>query len=325
MMLSDLIGLLIILVLAQVSTNLTLIMLGESTLLAWLNQTLLGVYSIAVISYFIMRGSAKGTIERAEDIDKRLVGKTTVKTIHAGAHLLALTAIIVRLLSILMPEEDFAATNSLYEGMYIIAVAATVTRLLAASLPRLPMGRLIREEHRFEIAQYSQSIAFIAALWGTIGVAISFLTGAIFYTSGEASKSPIVMNKVMMVIFSLTLWIDFLVINMKFGDKGVMWRDKVLQLLYPLTSLGGFFFAAMAGSFGDSFTRIGGFAEPTYQLFHIQKSELWVIPAADEFSKAIVNSSPSYLASMAKMPLIIGVVNLTILVLVLAYVASEEK
>ncbi len=54
-------GLMIILLMAQGSANLLLIMLGDATLLAWLNQIFLGLNGIAVTSYLIAkRGTRQG-------------------------------------------------------------------------------------------------------------------------------------------------------------------------------------------------------------------------------------------------------------------------
>ncbi len=245
-----------------------------------------------------------------------------INPVFKGLYVLFFTAIFVRILSLLAPDVAFAMTNTLIEGMYLLAFTTITVRLLVVSAPRLPIvGKMVRENAVDKTAQQLHGIAFIAALWGTAGVMVSFLTGAVFFLPGESLRSPIVMNKVMVVLFAATLWMDFLVLHTK-GEAKPLRNDKLLPVVSHLTAFGGLFLTVVASSLGGSLTGIGLVMEPVYALLHSQKSELWLLPTLGELSTQLVNSPLHYLITGVTLHLLIGLVNFSILILVLVYLVA---
>lgn len=64
MMANNLAGFLIISFALLVSTNIIMAMQGEALLLAWLNQILIGIIFIAVVSYVVVRLGTRKTVSK---------------------------------------------------------------------------------------------------------------------------------------------------------------------------------------------------------------------------------------------------------------------
>jgi len=213
-------------------------------------------------------------------------------------------------------------TVSMHEGMLTLALIAVVVRFLAVIVPKIPfVGWLFSDEFVAKAARYSETVAFIAALGGAIGIIASATTGTILFTPGGILSSVTVQNKVMMVIYSFTFWVVFLTIRLRFGDNKI-WTNKVLTLFYPATALMGFLTTMFAGSIGGTLAGKETILEPFYQLFGIHKNQPWILPPITEFSKMVVNSPLKDLLNVSSILQIVIILNVVIIALVLIYVAA---
>lgn len=216
-------------------------------------------------------------------------------------------------------------TVSMHEGMLTLAVIAVIVRFLVNIVPKLPVvGWFFSDEFLQKTARISETVAFIAALGGTIGTVASAASGTILFTPGGILQSTIVQNKVMIVIFAFTFWVDFLAIRLKFGDEKI-WSNRVLQFFYPLIALIGFTFVTVGGSIGGTLAGKESVIEFVFALLGIHKTDPWIVPPITEFSKMVVNSPLSSLVNVSSMLQIVIVVNIIIVALVLVYIGMGAR
>jgi len=211
-------------------------------------------------------------------------------------------------------------TVSMHEGMLTLAVIAVIVRFLVNIVPKLPVvGWFFSDEFLQKIARISENVAFVAALGGTIGTAASAVTGTVLFTPSGILQSTIVQNKVMIVVFAFTFWVDFLVLRFKFGDEKI-WSNRVLQFFYPLTALIGFALVTVGGSVGGTLAGKESVIEFVFAYLGIHKTDPWILPPITELSKMVVNSPLQSLVNISSMLQIVIVVNVIIVALILIYI-----
>lgn len=216
-------------------------------------------------------------------------------------------------------------TVSMHEGMLTLAFIAVVVRFLVSILPKLPViGWFFSDEFIAKVSRYSEVTAFIAALGGSFGIVAASITGTILYTPGAILKSPLVMNKVMLTIFSFVFWVDFLVIRFKFGEEGI-WKNSVLKVFYTACALLGFAFTTVAGSLGGTLAGKESILEPLYQSLGVKTTELWLLEPIVYFSKILVNSPLQHLYSASFILQTVIILNAIILVLLLLYILASSR
>jgi len=216
-------------------------------------------------------------------------------------------------------------TVSMHEGMLLLAFIAVAVRFLVAIVPKLPVvGWFFTEEFLNKTARISETVAFVAALGGTIGIIASATTGTIMSSTEGNLLSTIVLNKVMLSIFAFVFWADFLVIRLRFGDQKI-WSNRVLQFFYPLTALIGFTLVTVAGSVGGTLAGKESIIDFVFNYLGVHKTDPWILPPITEFSKMIVNSPLQYLVNVSAMLQIVIVVNVIIAALVLIYIGMGSR
>lgn len=216
-------------------------------------------------------------------------------------------------------------TVSTHEGMLLLAFIAVAVRFLVNIVPRLPVvGWFFSDEFIQKTARISEVVAFVAALGGTIGIVASAITGTILSTPGGIAQSVITQNKVMLSMFALAFWADFLAVRLRFGDEKI-WGNRTLQYFYPLLGLVGFMLVTVSGSLGGTLAGKESIIDFAFVLLGIHKSESWILPPITEFSKAVVNSPLQYLVNVSSMLQIVVIVNFIIAALVLIYISAGVR
>lgn len=218
-----------------------------------------------------------------------------------------------------------SVTITMHEGMLLLAVIAVVVRFLVNILPKIPVaGWFFSEEFLQKTARISETVAFVAALGGTLGIVVSAITGTILSTPEGIVESTIVSNKVMVSIFALVFWTDFLVIRLSMGEQRI-WTNRILQFFYPLLGVIGFTFVTVAGSIGGTLAGKESIIDFGFQLLGIHKNEPWIFPPITEFSRMVVNSPLQYLVNVQSMLQIIIALNVIIVALVLIYISVGSR
>lgn len=175
-----------------------------------------------------------------------------------------------------------AVTIELHGGMLTLATACILI-IIAATLYKKAFGKKTnRFNHFFERAsQYAEPTAYLAAIGGVIGLILSFISGyylsvGTYNTPAEAlTNSPITMNKIMVSMVALEIWLAFIVIRSKFGEK--LWENKRLAVTYMLIGLVGFAFTILSGSMGGHMTGKGSILDPILEFTGVSYNNPWVV------------------------------------------------
>jgi len=216
-------------------------------------------------------------------------------------------------------------TISMHEGMLLLALIAVIVRFLINIAPKIPVvGWFFSEEFIEKTAKVSETVAFVAALGGTIGIVASAVTGTILSTPGGILQSTMLQNKVMVSLLALVFWVDFLVIRLKLGDQKI-WSNRILQFFYPLVALIGFTFVTIGGSLGGTLAGKESVIDFVFALFGVHKSDPWILPPISEFSKMVASSPLKELGNVPSILQIVIIVNVLIIALVILYFATEAR
>jgi len=213
----------------------------------------------------------------------------------------------------------------MHEGMLLLAVIAVVVRFLVNVMPKVPVvGWFFSNESLAKAARVSETVAFVAALGGTIGIVASAVTGTILSTPEGIAGSTIVSNKVMVSIFALVFWIDFLVVRFNVGEEEI-WSNRVLQFFYPLLAVIGFGCVTVAGSLGGTLAGKESVIDFAFSILSIHKNDPWTLAPITELSRMVVDSPLQYLVNIQSMLQIVVVINIVIVVLVLIYISIGNR
>jgi len=216
-------------------------------------------------------------------------------------------------------------TISMHEGMLLLAVIAVVVRFLVNIVPKLPIaGWFFSSEFLQKTARISETVALIAALGGTIGIVASAVTGTILSTPAGIVGSTLVSNKVMVSMFALVFWVDFLAVRLSAGEERI-WANRVLQFFYPLLAVIGFGFVTVAGSLGGTLAGKESIIDFAFSILGVHKSDPWIFPPIAEFSRMVVDSPLQSLVSIQSMLQIVIAINLIIAALVLVYISIGTR
>jgi hypothetical protein len=175
-----------------------------------------------------------------------------------------------------------AVTIELHGGMLALAAFCLLTILFGAFYKRT-IGRKTKRLHGFlqKAAEYAEPTAYIAAIGGIIGLILSSISGYLITTgtfnspSEALVNSPIMMNKIMVSVIALEMWIAFVIIRSWYG-KG-LWNVRSLALSYIIIGLTAFTFTMVAGSMGGHMTGKGSILDPLLELIGISYTQPWVI------------------------------------------------
>jgi hypothetical protein len=175
-----------------------------------------------------------------------------------------------------------AVTVELHSGMLALAAFCIVLMLFAAFYKRTFKNRGKKFGGFLKKASvYAEPTAYLAAIGGVIGMILSSITGylivaGMYNTPSEALiNSPPTMNKIMVSMIALELWIAFVVVRSWYGKR--MWNIKSLAATYLFIGVIAFGFTMIAGSMGGHMTGKGSILDPMLQFLGISYNNTWVV------------------------------------------------
>jgi hypothetical protein len=186
-------------------------------------------------------------------------------------------------------------TIELHGGMLALA-AFCIIMIIWNAVWKRTLGKKTKRFSRFfaKAAEYAEPTAYLAAAGGIIGLVLSSITGYLIvagsYNSASEAliNSPITMNKIMVSIIALELWIVFVAVRSWYGPK--LWKAKPLARAYMMIGLSAFGFTMIAGSMGGHMTGKGSILDPMLHYFGITYNDPWVLgQEAAYFILVIVN------------------------------------
>lgn len=111
--------------------------------------------------------------------------------------------------------------------------------------------------------KYVEAGSVLGTLSGTFLLAISTYLVLDFLIQFHALvNSPLIMNKVMMLIFALEFWVIFLVVRIIYGRE--VWNRGALSIVCVAIGLAGFFSTVETGSLGTHLFGQGSVLDPLY-------------------------------------------------------------
>lgn len=216
-------------------------------------------------------------------------------------------------------------TVSMHEGMLTLATIAVVIRALCVVVRRIPVvSWFFSEEFLDKVSRYMEATATLAALGGTVGIVASAVTGTSLFTPRYTTifDTPIVLNKIMWMIFALELWIIFLVLRVRFG-KGLL-KNRFLGGLYVASAVVGFLFVMLAGSLGGELAGKGTILEPFYEMVGFNPNEPLLLPPIVYVTQSFMEGSFQIAYNPSLILVLAVVMNVAIIGLLLLYIAVSS-
>jgi hypothetical protein len=118
-----------------------------------------------------------------------------------------------------------------------------------------------------KIFRYAEPTAYLAGIFGIIGLITSSIVGMYTWPLELLTTSALPLNKIMFSIFATELWIFFVVLRSKYGEK--LWENSSMAVVYTCLGLVGFIFIVISGSLGAYMTGKISVIDPIYALFGI--------------------------------------------------------
>jgi len=198
-----------------------------------------------------------------------------------------------------------AISAAQHEGMLTLAVACIVLRIL--------LGK--RNE---KIRKATEATALLASIGGTIGIFLSAITGSLLRPSGVLFNSSILLNKIMYTMFAAELWLLFLFVQFKYGDR--LWTQKKLLILALSLALLGYSMVVPVGSIGGDLTGKETILVPVYELLNTNPETLWVASPFFTLAEALRGKPFSLTPNTALMLQLAIIVNVAAITVSIAYV-----
>lgn len=118
-----------------------------------------------------------------------------------------------------------------------------------------------------KLYSYTEPTAYLAGIGGVIFLIISSIVGTFTWPIELLTTSALSLNKIMFSIFATELWILFVFLRSKYGEK--LWKNNSMATLYTCLGLLGFFFIVLTGSLGAHMSGKASIIDPIYALFGI--------------------------------------------------------
>lgn len=115
--------------------------------------------------------------------------------------------------------------------------------------------------------RYTEPTAYLAGIGGVIGLITSSIVGTYTWPIELLTTSALSLNKIMFSIFATELWILFVFLRSKYGEK--LWKNNSMAALYCCLGLLGFLFIVLTGSLGAHMSGKASIIDPIYALFGI--------------------------------------------------------
>ena len=127
-----------------------------------------------------------------------------------------------------------------------------------------------------KLSRYTDPTAYIAGIFGIIGLIISAIVGAYVWPIELLTSSAmgtLGWTKVMFSIFATELWIIFVFLRTKYGEN--LWKNSTMTIINSSVGIIGFIFMVIVGSLGAhmsdiaNMTEKGSVIDPIFELFGI--------------------------------------------------------
>jgi hypothetical protein len=217
-------------------------------------------------------------------------------------------------------------TVAMHEGMLTLAVIAVIIRTLCVIVPKIPIIELFfSEKFLAKVSHYTEATATLAAVGGTVGIVLSAITGSSMFSPRYSTMftTPIILNKIMWMIFALEFWIVFLALKIRFGED--LWNNRYIGGLYVASSVIGFMFVMLAGSLGGELAGKGTILEPFYQMIGFNPNEPFLLPPIVFLTQSIIESPLQAALSPLSILILVVVINVAIIALLLVYTAASSS
>lgn len=118
-----------------------------------------------------------------------------------------------------------------------------------------------------KLFRYTEPTAYLAGIFGVIGLITSAIVGIYVWPSELISTSALGLSKVMFFIFATELWIIFVCLRSKYGEN--LWKNSAMATVYACLGVLGFLFMVIAGSLGAHMSGKVIVIDPIFALFGI--------------------------------------------------------
>jgi hypothetical protein len=126
-----------------------------------------------------------------------------------------------------------------------------------------------------KLFRYTEPTAYLAAIGGIIGLITSSIVGTYTWPIELLTTSALPLNKIMFSIFATELWIIFVCLRSKYGEK--LWKNSAMATVYASLGILGFLFIVIAGSLGAHMTGKASVIDPIFALFGIDPVTFGVV------------------------------------------------
>jgi len=160
-----------------------------------------------------------------------------------------------------------AMATALLSGAFFLAVIFLLVRLWA---------RGNRDERRAQVGHYADYGLYLAVAVGWLFSLAAVVTGFLIWPLEAVLNSPIIKNKLTIVLMLVVIWGAFLYVRWQVGNR--LWQNPLLTLFASLSVLVGFFFNLLANSIGgDAAGNASGF-EQIVRIVGIETRMTFYIP-----------------------------------------------
>ncbi len=181
--------------------------------------------------------------------------------------------------------------SELHVGSLTLAALAIAGLAIHAVHGRFLSGRWARLDGMISpIPRYADPVAYVGAVFGILGFIGSIATGSFTWRPEALLGSAEVLNKVMVSVVALELWILFAGIRYRFGTR-VVERPR-LRVVYIAIGVVAFGLTTVAASLGGHLVGKHSLLDPIYSALGIQTSTPWVVPPFSTLVEAAYASSP---------------------------------
>jgi hypothetical protein len=118
-----------------------------------------------------------------------------------------------------------------------------------------------------KLYQYFEPTSYVAGIGGIIGLITSSIVGMVVWPMELLTTSALPLSKIMFSIFATELWIIFVFLRAKYGEK--LWKNGAMATLYSSLGILGFLFMVITGGLGAHMSGKASILDPIFDLLGI--------------------------------------------------------
>lgn len=169
-----------------------------------------------------------------------------------------------------------AVTIELHGGILTLAAICIVFKVID-----ILWGRFLGEKGGTfrralsRISDYSTPTILLAAVFGTLGLVVSGITGSYLIPTETVLSSPIVLNKIMVSIFATEFWAVLIATYVIFWDS--VWKTRGTTITLVISGGLGYTFTIVGGSIGGTIAGKGSIMEPLWEALGVNLHTSWML------------------------------------------------